>query len=494
MYEDLFRPADDPWFSTDAMPRHVGTRQDFVKWVRTRLVRAVREGRQGVEAICPLLIRWISDSRMLRAAWDTLAAKGNTAPGPNRRRYADLDDAEVWELLGSMSRAIRNDTYRPGPEEHRAIPKDRGDLSRGCRTICLLNVEDRTVQRAVYDVLLPLLDPHFGRNILGFRPHRGRLHALALAERKMFGSGRYLVVAEDISNAFDRVPVQRLLDVLRKYVPSDDPLRLVRRLLDTGKNRGIRQGGPLSPLLLNLYLHHFLDEPWRRLFADVPMIRVADDILLLATSTRQMSKARTELERLLRSAGMPLKGNPVCDLGNGSTVDWLGFQIARSEEGLVLTIPTGRRKSPWGRLEERLLLAHDKPEAPLRANATINGWIDQMGPCFRSIDRSGVYRRIVRIAAKQGFDEVPTRNAIMARWRRAYDRWCDIRRQVKEQPEILDSRWPSPPSAVPEESEAGAVEPTVPWDRRDGSCPHRGNSGKVEGGSTAEVGRSRRRA
>ena len=73
-----------------------------------------------------------------------------------------------------------------------------------------------------------------------------------------------MLVVEDIKDAFTRVPLNRLLDVLNIYVPSEEVLQLIRRLLDTGKRHGIRQGGPLSPLLLNLYLHHVLDVPWQK--------------------------------------------------------------------------------------------------------------------------------------------------------------------------------------------------------------------------------------
>ena len=421
------------------MPRNVSTRQDFVRWVRIRLVRAVQEGREGIQGVCPLLIKWVSDARMLRSAWDFLAAKGNTAPGPNVRRYSDLDDLEIWELLRTIGKAIRNDTYRSGPEEHLAILKDRTDPSRGSRTICLLNIEDRVVQRAVYNVLLPILDPLFGRNVLGFRPNRGRLHALALAEREMVGAGRYVVLAEDIKDAFDQVPLQRLFDVLKVYVPSEDLLRLASRLLDIGKKHGIRQGGPLSPLLLNLFLHHFFDEPWHKLCPDVPMIRVADDILIMCRSKKEMAAAQAELERLLRSAGMPLKKNPVCDLRNGGTLDWLGFEIGRGEDGLVVRIPKTEKKNPWSRLSEYLYLAHRKPDAPLRANATINGWIDAMGPCYAFVKRPRVYEKLVAMAAHQGFEELPSRDAILSRWRRAHQRWCRTRNAVKERPEVLDS-------------------------------------------------------
>ena len=123
MYESFLRPADDPWFSPDKVDWHRGSRHDRVARIKLAVIKAVRGGKQAIEAIGPLLIQWISDARMLREAWDLLAAKGDTAPGPNGHRYADFDDCEVWSLLKSIGKAIRNDTYRVGDEKEVRSPR-----------------------------------------------------------------------------------------------------------------------------------------------------------------------------------------------------------------------------------------------------------------------------------------------------------------------------------------------------------------------------------
>ncbi len=455
MYESCLKASCDPWFPVDAVPWHVGSRHDVVTRAKLAVSRAGREGKQAVKEICPRLVNWIADASILRAAWDCLAAKGETAPGPNGRRYEDLDDAETWELLRSIGAAIREGTYKVGRERHVQIPKDRANPSRGYRTLTLLNIKDRVVQRAAVEILQPLLDPMFGRNVLGYRPGRGRLHALALAEREALAGNRFVFLAEDIKDAFDQVPLNRLLDVLVKHVPSPDLRNLVNTLLATGKTHGIRQGGPLSPLLLNLYLHHFLDEPWRREHAETPLIRVADDLLALCRSRKEAAQARAKLEALLKPAGMPLKGTrdgSIHDLRKGEVVDWLGFEIGKGEQGLETRIAN----KAWSRLAEYLHLAHEKPNAPLRAVATINGWIEQMGPCYPFVTRGTVYRRVAKLAAEQAFDEIPSRDAIMARWKRAYERWQDIQDEIRKRPEALDSRWAPPATATTQKSAAAA--------------------------------------
>lgn len=440
MYESFLRPPDDPWFTPDRVDWHYGTRHDFVTWVKSTVIDAVQKGRPAIEALGPRLIKWIIDARLLREAWDLLAKKGETAPGPNEHRYDDYDSSEVWAKLTAIGAAIHKDTYRPGGERKVEIPKDRTDPDRGTRTLTLIDIEDRVVQRAVIEVLQPLFDSLFGRNILGFRPRHGRLHAVALAEQQAVAEGRYVLVTEDLADAFDHVPINRLLDVLALYIPSHEVLQLLRRLLDTERGDGIRQGGPLSPILLNVYLHHFLDEPWRQNWASIPMIRVADDILLLCRTKKQAEQAQVGLRELLTPAAMPLKipkEATVHDLRKGEAATWLGFMIGMGQEGFTVTLA----ERAWKRLNEYLMLAHEKPDAAVRAAATIKGWIDQTGPCYPFMERQSVYERLAELAAAQAFEEIPSGSAMTSRWRRAYERWCDLRKEIKERPEVLDSAW-----------------------------------------------------
>ncbi len=440
MYESYLGSADDPWFTPDRVDWHRGSRHDQVTQIKLAVTNAVRRGKSAIKAIGPQLINWVSNAEMLHEAWDILAAKGDTAPGPNGHRYEDFDQPEIWELLRTIGKAIRNGTYRVGQEWVVKVPKDRTDPSRGTRPISLINIEDRVVQRAIFEVLQLLFDPLFGRNILGFRRGHGRLHALALAEQTAIAEGRYVFVVEDIKDAFTRIPLNRLMDVLAVYVPSANMLQLLRWILDAGKKHGIRQGGPLSPLLLNLFLHDILDRPWQEKMASVPMIRVADDILLICGSLEEANQARTVLESLLGPANMSLKGAAgatIHDLRQGASAKWLGFEIRKRDQTLAVEIAA----KAWQRLKEYLVLAHETPDSSLRAGATVNGWIEQMGPCYPFIRCREVYRKLVEVAKEQAFDEIPTCDAVVSRWRRAHQRWCELRDEVRNDPSILDSVW-----------------------------------------------------
>jgi hypothetical protein len=149
------------------------------------------------------------------------------------------------------------------------------------------------------------------------------------------------------------------------------------------------------------------------------------------------------LRETLRLAGMQLKDqSPIGDLWKGNTLNWLGFSIGRTDGGLRVRIAA----KSWSRLYGKLVLAHEKPNAPLHALAAINGWVDQLGPCYEFEDHSVVLDRIAEMAASQGFDEIPTRGALRERWRRAHQRWLEIRQDVIEPPPAKVSQPALPPS------------------------------------------------
>ena len=94
---------------------------------------------------------------------------------------------------------------------------------------------------------------------------------------------------------------------LRNYLLDDDLVAFVEALTRSRKVRGLRQGGPLSPLLLNLYLHHVLERPWRRMHPGTPLIRFADDVVVLCEDRHQAGEAYHALLVRLRAAGLKLK-------------------------------------------------------------------------------------------------------------------------------------------------------------------------------------------
>ncbi len=182
---------------------------------------------------------------------------------------------------------------------------------------------------------------------------------------------------DDIADAFGHIPHRRLHDALRARGIDTAILELVGKTVSNGTNRGLPQGSPLSPLLANVYLDHVLDRGWRRSRPNTPLIRTADDMLIIARSETEAEEAYRELAQILIAAGMPLKGNRQNAIRNidGQEVDWLGYRIQRRNG--IIEARIGEKA--WGKLGENLHLAHNHPKSPIRANETIRGWVTQRG-------------------------------------------------------------------------------------------------------------------
>jgi hypothetical protein len=281
-------------------------------------------------------------------------------------------------------------------------------------------------------VVQPVLDPLFDERSFGYRPKRSHLQALAMAERLFLHQKRRVWVTVDLRDAFLRVPRPRLLDVVRKYIVADDPVRFIGRLLAGASTPGLRQGGPLSPLLLNRYLHHHLDRKWRAEHPDVPLIRYANDILLLCRSRQEAGQAYEDLMKLLEPTGMTVKeerADAVRMLTPESPAGWMGFHITREKGRLRFGLAEGALSG----LEERLVLAHEEPDAPVRAVQAICGWVGHKGPCYESVSVRNVYERIASLARKQAFDEIPGEEEFKGLCQRAWARWRKLRVGVAKQ-------------------------------------------------------------
>lgn len=222
--------------------RHRGSTADYIKRYRMLAADAAKKEMAGLKELAPSLLNIISDERTLFAAWQHMAAHGGTAPGPDGCRYDEFTVNEVWQWCRTTRDEIRAGQYTPGEESVYRIPKSSG---KGFRELVLQSIFDRVVQRAVVEILQPLLDPLFDRRSFGYRPKKGTLRALATAERLYKNGKKGVWVSVDIRNAFPSVPVGRLSGVLRKYVPDESLLAFINAMTKPGERPGLRQGGPL---------------------------------------------------------------------------------------------------------------------------------------------------------------------------------------------------------------------------------------------------------
>ncbi len=435
-------PCDLAW-----VRGHVGTPGEMLGRWRQKLHAVAAGGWDAVEEHAGDVVTMIAEPKVLFEAATQLRARGPKAPGPNRLPLEVLGARELWRMCTAHGVALRTDNYRPGKELLRWVPKASGT---GKRPIILMELEDRVVQKAASLVLRPMLDGLFDPLSFANRPMRGRFEAVAVAEQLALG-GHPVWVAHDLIDAYRRVPVSRLLDVFSKLLPCPRLRTFLGRVLPPRARSvgGIKQGGPLSALALEVYLTHFLHGLWREAGLRVWLLRYADDLLLVAADEETARAADALLRELLAPAGMFLKQSfeeAVCDVRT-APAEWLGFRF-RLDGSKFRTELGGRAFEKLGR---RFVLAHAKDRPADRAVAVLRQWVSQLGPCFRQKEAVALCTKAILTAQKYGFEETVPVIELVERWGDAARAWKKIRRRVRHNPGFLTEgplAYPTPTSVV----------------------------------------------
>lgn len=210
---------------------------------------------------------------------------------------------KIWNRMSSGS-------YFPPPVKSVLIPKKSG----GTRILGVPTVSDRVAQMVVKMLLEPLLESEFDENSFGYRPGRSAHDALAITRKRCW---RYDWVVEfDVKGLFDNIRHDLLLKALRKHCKNQWVLLYVQRWLcaplemrdgtKIKRESGTPQGGVVSPLLANLFLHYTFDVWARRELPGIPFCRYADDGLLHCKSQRQAEFVMKKLTDRLQECGLEI--------------------------------------------------------------------------------------------------------------------------------------------------------------------------------------------
>jgi RNA-directed DNA polymerase len=266
---------------------------------------------------------------VLQRAWSQVR-RNDGAPGIDHITLAEVEEYGVSRLLDELEAELQAGTFRPIPARRVFIPKP-GTAER--RPLSIPAVRDRVVQAAVKIVLEPVFEADFLPCSFGFRPKRAAHDGLQVLVNESFAGARW-VVETDVADCFGAIPHSGLMSAVEERISDRRLLSLLRAFLRAGVMEqgtvrrpvtGTAQGGVISPLMCNVYLHR-LDRAWRGAYGTY--IRYADDALVMCRSKGQAVAALARLTVLLAELGLrpkPAKTRIVQLTAGGEGVDFLGF-------------------------------------------------------------------------------------------------------------------------------------------------------------------------
>ena len=344
------------------------------------------------------LIEWILQDRNIDEAIE--AVKRNKGAAGVDGMTVDELDAYFALHRNEIKAQIRAGEYKPSPVRRVYIPKANGKK----RPLGIPTVVDRVVQQMIAQVLTFGYDKYFSDNSYGFRPNRDAHQAIGKA-LEYLNEGCEWVIDLDIEKYFDTVNHDKLISILRERINDAKTLRLIRQFLRAGvmengltspSEEGVPQGGPLSPILSNVYLDKLDKELESR---GLCFVRYADDCNIFVKSemsaNRVMKSVTSWLERKLRLKVSATKTKVV----RPTRSTFLGFIFWKGKDGWKCRPTNDRKKRLYDKtraiLCRRKAAARTMKSTFMRLNWLIRGWVNyyRIGSMKGFLDEYGQWLR-----------------------------------------------------------------------------------------------------
>jgi RNA-directed DNA polymerase len=311
---------------------------------------------------------------MLQEGYRQVKANGG-APGIDGQDFTDIEVQGVDKFLKELGEDLRKKTYRPSPVRRVWIEKANG----GQRPLGIPTIRDRVAQTVCKMLIEPIFEADFEDCSYGFRPNRSSKDAMG-AIKKHLQEGKTEVLDADLSSYFDTIPHDKLQIVLKQRITDPRILHLINLWLKSpvhedrefkgGKKQktGTPQGGVISPLLANIYMHlvdKIVSNPEKLFYQKgVKMVRYADDFVLMGK--RITDDVVERLRKILDRMGLKLNESKTRMVQARETAfKFLGFTIRHDRD------IKGRNQRYWN------IVPSDKSEKKIRQ--TINTLLHSCG-------------------------------------------------------------------------------------------------------------------
>jgi RNA-directed DNA polymerase len=381
--------------------------------IRTLQRKLYRKAKQEPACRFHALYDKVYRADILGHAYDLVRANKGSA-GIDGVSFEDIEAKEgAAVFVAELAEALRSKRYKPDPVKRVMIPKQ--DDSK--RPLGIPTIRDRVAQMAVKLVIEPIFEADFCDNSYGFRPKRSAHDAIDDVAHTLY-QGYSEVIDADISKYFDTIPHAKLMTMVAERICDGALLQLIQMWLKApvmevdkdgakrnigggkGNRKGTPQGGVISPLLSNLFLH-LLDRLWEKRGLQqrigARMVRYADDIVVLCRKGSEQPKA--VLQQILLRMGLTLNEakTQVVNAYQGK-FDFLGFEIGMGKS---------RRTGSWyphvqpskkslKTIKDRItqLTVRTRTAMPMdwlvnELNATVRGWVGyfHVRNCSKSLTR-----------------------------------------------------------------------------------------------------------